>query len=154
MFEPLGTGLVEPEYRSVAERALFSPRFVVGCTKVDTDSAPCELMLLNNDPPTRLPTLDQLFDALSHSSRRNVLLKLSEHESTKRLGVDELSPDRGTRIGLYHIHLPKLSDIGIIEWKQGSDTFKRGTNFGNIEPMLGLLRDSHEGPGIRAVEGT
>lgn len=103
-------------------------------------------MTLNNAPLTTRPSLDQLFDAMSHPSRRTVLVELSEHDSTKRLGVDGLAPDRETRIGLHHVHLPKLSAIGLIEWKQGADTFERGANFGDIEPMLGLLRDSHEAP--------
>ncbi|MFH5844409.1 hypothetical protein [Haladaptatus sp. CMAA 1909] len=86
------------------------------------------------------PSLDTIFDILSHSYRRQILFFLSrteddlatvadlvtyisEHESgdetsTRRTRGDAVS------IALHHNHLPKLEDAGMVEFDTRSETIR------------------------------
>lgn len=73
---------------------------------------------------------NRLYEALAHPFRRTVLQALS----TTPLTIDELTSqvvrdsdaedddDERTRVltSLYHVHLPKLEDAGIVEWDDHS----------------------------------
>lgn len=40
---------------------------------------------------------------------------------------------------LYHAHLPKLAERGLIEWERDTNTVSRGPKFVAIEPALNVL---------------
>lgn len=100
----------------------------------------------NGNTPATRSTLDQQFKALSHPTRRRILLTLDEHnprdeeefESTAfRTADQELAP---LTQPLYHKHLPHLADAGFIEWDRDTNTITRGPRFEDIEPLLELIR--------------
>lgn len=93
-----------------------------------------------------------MFEALESPYRRRVLLAVRgdgrrEEEFTMhslacpRLGDTE--PDI-LRTLLYHSHLPKLADMGYIEWSPDEGTVRRGPHFDEIEPLLNLLVEHEE----------
>lgn len=45
---------------------------------------------------------------------------------------------------LVHNHLPKLESLGYVRWDRETGEVSKGPNWGEIEPLLRLLRD-HEG---------
>lgn len=80
---------------------------------------------------------DVLFDALSESRRRFVLSCLQEYATPMALGdiADELAVREhevaitdipaeevtSIYISLYHCHIPKMADLGIVEYSQDRD---------------------------------
>jgi len=45
------------------------------------------------------------------------------------------------RIEMYHRHLPRLEQAGLIEWDPTENTVTRGPEFDEIRPLLELLRE-------------
>lgn len=97
-------------------------------------------------------TLDETFETLCDTHRRRVLLELADREDGDRDQhvVDALVPEPTKddvrdrlKVVLYHVHLPKLDERDYIEWNRSEMTIRRGPNFSEIEPLLGLL-DDHE----------
>ena len=43
-----------------------------------------------------------------------------------------------------HTHIPKLADMGFVEWDRETGTLSKGTNWSEIEPLLELLRDNRD----------
>ncbi|WP_254543649.1 DUF7344 domain-containing protein [Halomarina pelagica] len=65
----------------------------------------------------------------------------------QRRSLDGTSPHSDT-FQLYHNHLPKLADVGLIEWDREAQTVSRGPNFEEVEPAVRLLAaNAHEFPG-------
>lgn len=46
-------------------------------------------------------------------------------------------------VTMNHVHLPKLADLGFIEWDSERHEVKKGPNFDEIRPLLELL-DNHK----------
>jgi hypothetical protein len=44
---------------------------------------------------------------------------------------------------MHHVHLPKLDEMGYIDWDPEADTVAKGPNFEEIRPLLTLMRE-HE----------
>lgn len=114
--------------------------------------------------------LSTILGLLAHETRRRVLLALCDAatlqvpealhvrgevqtEQSREDPLPKSDPeDEGYsvpfEIGLYHIHLPKLADRGIIEWDRLSQTVSRGPNFEAVEPVVRLLAaNAHILPG-------
>lgn len=94
------------------------------------------------------PTLDDAFRALAHPDRRRLLTSLAEHnpQADDTLHVPEDAPIENTqreqrRIQLYHTHLPKLEDAGLIRWDRDAHQVTEGPQFDDIRPILKLLAD-------------
>jgi hypothetical protein len=89
------------------------------------------------------PGMDRIFDALCERHRRLILLTLHQ---TGSADISELrlrgndDPDI-TEIHLRHSHLPKLEDIGYVEWDEETDTISKGPRFSEIEPLLELIEN-------------
>jgi hypothetical protein len=78
---------------------------------------------------------------LSHENRRRILFAAAAHDSQRDAAIDSKSVAAEDEYDqFYHTHLPKLDDAGFIEWDSDSGTFTRGRRFGEIEPVLDLLR--------------
>lgn len=95
--------------------------------------------------------IDQLFRALSHATRRRILLSLVEDDSPdgwREFETVEFVPDGPEQeisaVTLRHIHLPHLDDAGFIGWDQESERITRGASFEDIRPLLELMED-HRG---------
>ncbi|MFC7142426.1 hypothetical protein ACFQMA_21630 [Halosimplex aquaticum] len=75
-----------------------------------------------------------VYDALSSSRRRDVVRLLDDAEAGLRLrdlaeavaereledGADDEQVKR-VQASLYHVHIPKLADAGIVRYREGSD---------------------------------
>ncbi|GAA0551726.1 transcriptional regulator [Halorubrum ejinorense] len=98
------------------------------------------------DELARVP-VDEALDALNHSQRREVLMKLLTRDSQESLPVvfadskgsaDEL--DRAVTAD--YAHLSKLAEYGFISWNRDTQEVTQGSNFGDIDPLLQLLADN------------
>lgn len=91
-----------------------------------------------NDPPGDALPADTLYDLLSHRRRRAMLRRLDEHENpvnlsdlSRWIALGEADSDgdevrserlRDVRISLYHVHVPKLSDAGVVAFDRAERT--------------------------------
>jgi hypothetical protein len=95
---------------------------------------------------------DDAFEALADQTRRRLLLALSrEVETEGRSGssgglpvvepLAALAPaadrERAVRTALYHVHLPKLSEMGFVSWDRENGTVAPGPRWEELEPLLG-----------------
>lgn len=95
------------------------------------------MVLQNVEKPS---PVDDVFDALRHKQRRRILYSLIEHESRRELSIVDLMNSgkyQGRQwVALYHNHLPKLNELGYIEWERESCTIGRGPQFDEIIPFI------------------
>lgn len=94
---------------------------------------------------------DRAFDALANADRRQLLCALLDANPQDRLDPFDLlaegePPDEpaAARLTLTHVHLPKLAEMGFIEWDRESDAFSQGRNWNEIAPLLRLIRDHQD----------
>lgn len=90
---------------------------------------------------------DELFIALSDRHRRRILVSLLESNSSQTLTIPEGVYRGDTEIqalhmALFHTHLPKLSEMGFVDWNRGSHVVTRGPRFEKIGPFLEVLYDN------------
>ncbi|MXR19323.1 hypothetical protein [Halobacterium bonnevillei] len=130
---------------------------------IDTEKALVEIysqwieyiLALWDDPPTRKTrvdtiagraisseAIDSMMDALTSPTRRSILMTLLG--GTTETSIDTLERRlnyENERIGLRHLHLPKLASSGYIEWDIQTDTVSRGPRFTEVEPLVQLLEE-------------
>lgn len=94
---------------------------------------------------TNQTSLAEVFRALIHPYRRQLLIALLEHNPQDDDDRDPLNvvaaehePDV-LETELVHNHLPMLQQQGYIEWDRDSGKISRGPNWDDIEPMIELL---------------
>lgn len=107
-------------------------------------------------------SLDDVFGALAHPRRRDILHVLAEHDTSLTLSdltneiarrerdtsVDERSEEmiESIHLNLYHRHVPKLAEAGLVE-------YDRGTNFveldGSARSLVSDLPEETVGDGVR-----
>jgi DNA-binding transcriptional ArsR family regulator len=114
----------------------------------------------SSEPETadELP-LDQIFELLKNMRRREVLQYLQEtEESVVSIGelaehiaaienettVDAISSSQRKRVyvGLYQCHLPKMDDMGVVDFDQNRGRIEIGRNADQLERFL----ESDDGP--------
>ena len=93
--------------------------------------------------------LDTVFDALAHSHRRAIISSLLERESG--MTVDELVEDllavpsptadpgkahSRVTVAVSHSHLPKLADMGLIEWDRDQRFVEPTASLSTLRPVL------------------
>lgn len=91
------------------------------------------------------PSLDALFDALADRRRRYVLYYLAAVEDEAVLAVEDIAErveswerewdaaerresvdgGRAIRVDLHHNHLPRLADVGLIEYDARTETVRK-----------------------------
>ncbi|WP_049925748.1 DUF7344 domain-containing protein [Halopiger goleimassiliensis] len=108
---------------------------------------------------------DEVFDALADGQRRRLLLQLrsgpqrvpqpsgvsrtvaeanenllQRHLSSSRTiaGADEYS------LSMHHVHLPKLTAYGFVEWDRDDDLVTQGHRFDELTPHLDLLVEQQD----------
>lgn len=82
--------------------------------------------------------------ALERVERRRCLLALLD---TDEQSVDPAWNEGSTGdplLALRHVHLPKLAEMGLIEWDPDPGLVRRGPRYDRVRPLLELLRE-HEG---------
>lgn len=92
--------------------------------------------------------LDTQFDALGHVERRRLLLALCRGQSPDPwIDLDRFessSSQANPATAMHHVHLPKLAAMGYVEVDREHRKARRGPDFGEIEPVLGLLAEYRE----------
>ena len=85
--------------------------------------------------------MNDLHRALANPLRRRLLVALTNHNPQS----DALTPENvhegdedleRLRVVMYHNHLPKLEQTGLIEWDRRTHEVVRGPRFDEIRPML------------------
>lgn len=94
---------------------------------------------------TEPSSFDAHLEAVGHPRRRRVLFALLRADDSRQdvsvLELDCDASDREMRLSMQHVHLPKLAELGIIEFDDDL-TVRRGPTFDRIEPLVRLL-DEH-----------
>jgi len=87
--------------------------------------------------------------ALANEHRRRVLVALLDWDggSDPRVDVIQTVESGGERTDelrtrLYHRHLPRLDELGFIEWDRDSLAVRPGPRYQDIRPGLEVLRDN------------
>lgn len=93
------------------------------------------------------------FEALANRYRRQLLLALFEANPQDDGDLDpldllkqgETTADLDvTQVELHHAHLPKLADMGFIEWDRESGELSKGPNWNEIAPLLQLMQNHQD----------
>ncbi|RQG92289.1 ArsR family transcriptional regulator [Natrarchaeobius chitinivorans] len=101
-------------------------------------------MCVYNDDVCMCANQDELYDAISNETRRNLLFSLlNEAPQTDLPNNLDTPPGNLDRIEYRHKHLPKLDDYGFINWNRELDRVERGPRFGDVRPVLEALYKHH-----------
>lgn len=96
-------------------------------------------------------TVDDAFEALADSRRRELLFGLHSVDPPADGMVDprellgrecEVSDLDATQVELHHVHLPKLSEKGYLDWKRDAGEISKGPAWDEISPLLDVLREN------------
>lgn len=92
---------------------------------------------------------DDLFDALSNRYRRRILVSLVAPPRSGTLAVPEGLHQGETDLDtlqttLFHTHLPKLDEMGFIDWNRGSHVVTTGPRLEECSPYLVVLYEHRE----------
>ena len=103
---------------------------------------------MSGQSPDSERSLNRFLDVLANKYRRRLLVALLEHNPQD--DEDPQIPDDvditdedldDLMVQMSHVHLPKLEEAGLIEWDQDTNAVGKGANFGEIRPLLELMRD-------------
>lgn len=87
-------------------------------------------------------TFDAHLSAIGHVDRRRLLLALLARPADARpVDVERVADETGeTRaVAMYHVHVPKLAALGLVEVDESGSRVRRGPRFDDIVPLLELL---------------
>ena len=103
---------------------------------------------MTGQSPDSVRSLDRFLDVLANKYRRRLLVALLEHnpqddedpQIPDDVGITDEDLD-DLMMQMSHVHLPKLEEAGFIEWDRDTNAVRKGANFGEIRPLLELMRD-------------
>lgn len=101
---------------------------------------------MSNQNQIQPQCLSAQLDAVRHEDRRLILFALRDTERWQPSAAD-FSGDRAlvgepaVPADLYHQHLPRLADMGLIEWDRETHQVRRGPGYDRIRPLLDYLHD-------------
>jgi len=89
------------------------------------------------------PEID-IYEALAHPYRRRLLLAMCRADDHGVAYPNPLEfapvvrgePGKSRRIAMAHTHLPKLDDMGIVEWDREAEELATGPAWDELEPLL------------------
>jgi hypothetical protein len=93
---------------------------------------------------------DDALSALADPYRRQLLLALREHNPQDDDDHDPLNlladgeDDELLQSALVHNHLPKLHEMGYIEWNRTTNEISKGPNWDDIAPLLALIEEHQD----------
>lgn len=97
----------------------------------------------HDNNPTERTEVDQLLKALSSQTRRHIVTSLAKNNrsSSSDLAIEELGIATADEVEarevlLYHQHLPRLDDVGLIEWDEDTGVATRGPWFEDSRPLI------------------
>ncbi|WP_336022332.1 DUF7344 domain-containing protein [Halobellus salinisoli] len=118
---------------------------------VDVGAEPTDYARGRGPPPERVFGLDHVYEALAHPRRRYLCYTLLEdtewsltalatkvaawEAETAERAVDDHECDR-VYVALYHAHVPKLVDEGIIAFDEATGTITAAENAGQVLAAL------------------
>jgi hypothetical protein len=117
----------------------------------DGDAEPNAATTPGSRPPPDVLELDPTYEALGHSRRRYLCYTLFEDAAwsltdlaTKVAAWEsdvpehEVSADdrEAVYVSLYHVHVPKLVDVGVIEFDETDETITKGSTAGRVLAAL------------------
>ena len=77
-----------------------------------------------------------------------LLLGDGRHGSAEALSHAEVVPDgvetARYMVGLIHTHLPKLAELGYIDWNREDRSIRHGPQFDEVAPVLSVLTDNRD----------
>jgi hypothetical protein len=91
-----------------------------------------------------------LFSALSNPYRRQLLVALLEHNPQDDDDQDPLDiladgqEGENLPLKMIHQHLPKLEEMGFIEWDRQTSEISKGPNWDEIAPVLTLIHEHRD----------
>ncbi|WP_049967377.1 hypothetical protein [Haloferax prahovense] len=90
-------------------------------------------------------SFDSQLSAIQHVERRQLLLALLTATSNDAaFGNSRATPEtdiRELKLQMYHVHLPKLERMGLIEPNGNWYNIRRGPRFNDIVPLLRVIDD-------------
>lgn len=92
---------------------------------------------------------DTVLESLSSSYRRQLLMALLHHNPQDDHDHDpmDLSSESDNEVmqsDIIHNHLPKLEELGYIEWERTTNQVKKGPNWNEIAPLLQLINNHRD----------
>lgn len=98
---------------------------------------------------TNASSCDDMLEVLANGQRRELLIALlednpqdDEHVILTSSATDPDTAERG--VNMHHVHLPKLANLGFIEWNRERHFMEKGPNFDEIRPLLELLDNNED----------
>lgn len=100
-----------------------------------------------DDRNTRGEWLDDALYCLANETRRWVLAELRTAGPGQGVDQDALATGerRPSAVKLYHVHLPKLDDMGLVEWNRQAGEVHRGPQFREAEALLEAVEEAEKG---------
>lgn len=111
-------------------------------------------------PPSEIPEFSAIASLFADETRRRVLFRLRTVGRTTApdLGrylaavdrgvdpgeVDEIDGPRPATIALYHDHLPRLDEHGVVDYDRTAGEITPGPNFDEVEPIVASLERAAE----------
>jgi hypothetical protein len=94
----------------------------------------------NSDPDPHLEhrALDEFFEVLQRTERRELLVALDRNASGQ-LKLNSRKMTYNSWIALLHSHLPKLEEQELVDWDADTRVVERGRRFDEIRYILELL---------------
>jgi len=93
---------------------------------------------------------DKMLSALSSPYRRELLVALTDHNPQDDDDLDPLELlDDDTQADVFemelvHNHLPKLEEMGYINWDRDTGQISKGPNWDEIAPLLSLIHNHRD----------
>ncbi|WP_265110617.1 DUF7344 domain-containing protein [Halosolutus halophilus] len=87
---------------------------------------------------------NSVYEALTRSERRQLLDALAITKQNIELHPSGMTERRW--IELYHIHLPKLEDAGLINWDTEDHVITKGPRFEEIQPLFASMHENVDRP--------
>lgn len=88
-------------------------------------------------------SFDRLLDALQSRPRRQLLVNLARKNPRDEADqLDELTvegDEAAFLTRLHHVDLPKLDEMGFVEWDRRTGEITRGPQFDEIRPVIEMM---------------